>query len=40
VNVTVFDRARQKLGLRAVHALSVTGPAVVEAADFFAMRRA
>lgn len=39
-NVTVFDRARQKLGLRAVHALSIADPAVVEAADFFAMRAA
>jgi len=38
VNVTVFDRAGPRLALRAVHALSLTHPAVAETADFFAMR--
>jgi hypothetical protein len=37
-NVTVFDRARRLLRLRGVRGLSVTDPAAVEAADFFALR--
>ena len=37
-NVTLFERARRRLGVRAVRALAVTDPDVVEAADFFAMR--
>jgi RES domain-containing protein len=39
-NVTVFDRARRQLHLRGVRALSITDPATIEAADFFAMRLA
>jgi hypothetical protein len=38
-NVTVFDRARPKLGVRAVRRLAIDDAAVLEAADFFAMRR-
>jgi hypothetical protein len=37
-NVTLFDRAAAALRLRDVRALTVEDPAVVDAADFFAMR--
>jgi hypothetical protein len=37
-NVTLFDRAGPALQLRNVRALTVEDPAVVDAADFFAMR--
>jgi hypothetical protein len=37
-NVTVFDRAAPQLKVRAVRALTVNDPAVVEAADFFGLR--
>jgi hypothetical protein len=38
-NVTLFDRGSSALRLQDVHALSLDDPAVVEAADFFAMQR-
>jgi hypothetical protein len=38
-NVTLFDRGSSALRLQEVHALTLDDPAVVEAADFFAMRR-
>jgi hypothetical protein len=38
-NVTLFDRVAPALRLREVRALTVDDPAVVDAADFFAMRR-
>jgi hypothetical protein len=37
-NVTLFDRAASHLRLRAVRALSVDDPVVVEAADVFGLR--
>jgi hypothetical protein len=37
-NVTLFDRAAPRLRIRAVRALDLDDPAVVEAADFFALR--
>jgi hypothetical protein len=37
-NFTVFDRAAARLSLRAVRSLSLDDPAVIDAADFFAMR--
>jgi hypothetical protein len=37
-NLTLFDRAAAQLRVREVHALSLDDPAVVEAADFFALR--
>jgi hypothetical protein len=37
-NVTLFDRAASVLRLRDVHVLTVEHPAIVDAADFFAMR--
>jgi hypothetical protein len=36
-NVTLFDRAADRLRLTSVCALSVTDPAVVEAAQFLAL---
>jgi hypothetical protein len=39
-NVTLFDRATPALRLRTVRPLTVDDPAVVEAADYFAMRLA
>jgi hypothetical protein len=39
-NVTLFDRAAPALRLHDVRALTVGDPAVVEAADYFAMRLA
>jgi hypothetical protein len=39
-NVTLFDRAAPALRLRDVRPLAVGDPAVVEAADYFAMRLA
>ncbi len=39
-NVTLFERARPALRLRGVRALTVDDPAVLEAADYFAMRLA
>jgi hypothetical protein len=39
-NVTLFDRATPALRLRDVRPLTVDDPAVVEAADYFAMRLA
>jgi hypothetical protein len=38
-NVTLFDRGSSAPRLQKVHALTLDDPAVVEAADFFAMRR-
>ena len=38
MNVTLFDRAISQLHVRAVRALTVEDPAVVEAADFFGLR--
>jgi hypothetical protein len=38
VNVTLFDRAAPQLRLREVRVLALDDPAVVEAADFFALR--
>lgn len=38
-NVTLFDRAAGALRVREVHDLDVDDPAVVEAADFFGLRR-
>jgi hypothetical protein len=38
-NVTLFDRGSSALRLQEVHALMLDDPAVVEAVDFFAMRR-
>ena len=38
LNVTLFDRAATKLRVRAVRALTLDDPAVIEAADFFALR--
>jgi hypothetical protein len=38
-NVTLFDRASSALRLQDVHVLTLEDPAVVEAADFFAMQR-
>jgi hypothetical protein len=37
-SVTLFDRAAPRLRIRAVRALGLDDPAVVEAADFFALR--
>jgi hypothetical protein len=37
-NVTLFDRAAAQLRLREVRVLALDDPAVVEAADFFALR--
>lgn len=37
-NVTLFDRAAPHLSVRSVRALGLDDPAVVEAADFFALR--
>ncbi len=38
INVTVFDRVSSGLEVRAVRALSLEDPSVVEAADFFGLR--
>jgi hypothetical protein len=38
-NVTLFDRAASRLQLRSVQPLTLDHPVVVEAADFFALRR-
>ncbi len=38
-NVTLFDRGSTALRLQDVHTLTLDDPALVEAADFFAMRR-
>jgi hypothetical protein len=38
MNVTVFDRAADKLRLVSVRPLTIDDPAVVEAADFFGLR--
>lgn len=38
INVTLFDRAASKLKVRAVRALRVDDPLVVETADFFGLR--
>ena len=38
-NVTLFDRGSSALRLQDVHTLALDDPAVVEAADFFAMQR-
>jgi hypothetical protein len=38
INVTVFDRAAPLLRVRSVRALTIDDPAVLEAADFFALR--
>ena len=37
-NLTVFERAAAELRLNAVHELTLTHPAVIEAAHFFGMR--
>jgi RES domain len=37
-NVTLFDRAVRRLRVESVRVLAIDDPAVVEAADFFAMR--
>jgi hypothetical protein len=38
-NVTVFDRARRALRVESVRTISLTDPALDEAAEFFGMRR-
>ena len=38
MNVTMFDRAAEKLRLVSVRPLTIDDPAVVEAADFFGLR--
>jgi hypothetical protein len=38
INVTVFDRAASRLHRRAVRALTLDDPVVVDAADFFGLR--
>jgi hypothetical protein len=38
-NVTLFDRSSKAVRLQDVHAVGLDDPAVVEAADFFAMQR-
>lgn len=38
MNVTLFDRAAARLRVASVRALSVTDPAVVDAAEFFGLR--
>jgi hypothetical protein len=38
LNVTIFDRAADKLRLVSVRTLTIDDPAVVEAADFFGLR--
>ena len=38
MNVTLFDRAASALRLESVKALTIDDPAVLEAADFFALR--
>jgi hypothetical protein len=38
MNVTLFDRAATKLQVRAVRALTLDDPAVIEAADLFGLR--
>ena len=38
MNVTLFDRAATKLRVRAVRALALDDPAVIEAAEFFGLR--
>jgi hypothetical protein len=38
-NVTLFDRSSSAVRLHDVHAVTLDDPAVVEAADFFAMQR-
>ena len=38
INVTLFDRAASRLRVRAVRALTIEDPVVVEAADFFGLR--
>lgn len=37
-NLTLFDRAAQALAVRDVRVLTISDPAVIEAAQFFAMR--
>ena len=38
INATLFERAASRLSVRAVRALTLEDPAVVEAADFFGLR--
>jgi len=38
INVTLFDRAGGHLHVRSVRALTLSHPAVIEAADFFGLR--
>ena len=37
-NVTVFDRAQQRIRLRSIRILTIEDPAVAEAAEFFGLR--